>query len=74
MAEYVEQQINESMIVEYHCQDGCQEHFQAEKQVALKSVAETDFIIVILRRVITSQDGNEIVMNKTKPTDLINLR
>ena len=32
LSSFVEQTFNEGCMVEYHCQDGCQARFQAEKR------------------------------------------
>ena len=73
LAEYVEENINESYIVQYRCEDGCQANFQAEKQTMIKTVEETEFIILLLRRSITSQEGVEIVANSIVSTKIVNL-
>ena len=61
MGEYVEEMINDSCIVQYHCQDGCQAHFQAEKRLMLKSANKSEFLIVLLRRSIMTENHVEIV-------------
>ena len=44
--EYVEKNLNDGIIVEYRCEDGCNAQFRAEKRTLLKSVEDTQFLIV----------------------------
>ena len=74
LSEYVEELINESCIVDYHCQDGCGVRFQAEKKSILKSCEDTELIIILLRRAVQGENGNLILDNKTISTDCILLR
>ena len=64
LSDYVEEMLNESSIVEYHCRDGCQVHFQAETRSMLKSVRQAQFLIILLRRSIMTTNGAEIVENR----------
>ena len=61
-------------MVDYHCEDGCREKFQAEKRTVLKSVRETQFLIILLRRSIISEQGHEIVLNRVNSTENIHIR
>ena len=70
----VEESLNDSCIVEYHCEDGCQIKFQAEKRTFLKSVEETDYLIVLLRRTMYGNNANMIVANMINSTERIKLR
>ena len=70
--EYVEELMNESDIVQYHCQDGCQSNFQAENRIQIKSHPE--FIIIILRRSVMAENGLEIVENTFNSTNNISIR
>ena len=63
LSQHVEFYFNESSIVDYYCEE-CEVHSQAEKKLMLKSVNETNFIIIILRRSVLGADGNLIVANK----------
>ena len=74
MGEYVEEMINDSCIVQYHCQDGCQAQFQAEKRFMLKSVNKSEFLIVLLRRSIMTENQVEIVENSIQSTNNLLLR
>ena len=42
LSKYVEELINESSMVQYHCQDGCHGHFQAENRIQIKSCPLSD--------------------------------
>ena len=74
LSDYVEEMINESSIVQYHCQDGCQANFQAETQTMLKSVNQAKFITIILRRSMMTENGAEIVENRIGSIKNISLR
>ena len=74
LSDYVEQTLNDGEVVEYHCQDGCDRRYQADKRTLLKSVKETQFIIVMLRRMIISEYGLEIVRNNINSGENINIR
>ena len=70
----VEEMNNGSCIVEYHCQDGCDAKFQAEKRTVIKSIENSDFLIILLKRTIMTTNGPEINENKVESTDNIRLR
>ena len=72
ISEYVEELINMSSIVQYHCQDGCQSYFQAENRTQIKSNPE--FLIIILRRSIMTENGPEIVENNLESISDILIR
>ena len=74
LSEYVEQTLNDGEVVEYHCEDGCKRRYQADKRTVLKSIKETQFIIVMLRRMIISEYGLEIVPNNINSGEDINIR
>ena len=74
LGEYVEQNLNGSSIVEYNCQDGCKRKFQADKRTLIKSIEQTEFLIILLRRSIATTEGIEIVTNMIQATDNIDLR
>ena len=60
--------------VEYRCEDGCKVRSQAEKHSLLKSVKDTQFITIMLRRSILSEAGLEIVSNKVYADGNIDIR
>jgi hypothetical protein len=72
--EYVEQTLNGYCEVEYHCQGGCNVNCEAENRSMIKTSADTNFIIVILRRVIQGEEGPVIVKNKVNSCDNICIR
>ena len=74
LSQYVEEALNEGCMVDYHCEDGCQKKFQAEKRTVLKSARATQFLIILLRRSIFSEQGHELVLNKVTSTENINIR
>ena len=74
LSNFVEECMTESLIVEYHCQDGCNAYFQAENRRQLKSVNETQFLIVLLRRSIMTEIGPNIVKNKVSATHDLKIR
>ena len=64
LKDLVEKNINDCSIVQYHCEDGCKAHCEADTQSIIRDVNEAQFIIVILRRAIMTEIGIEIVTNK----------
>ena len=72
--EYVEKNLNDGIMVEYRCEDGCNAQFRAEKRTLLKSVEDTQFLIVMLRRSIVSEFGLELLPNNVYPEGAINIR
>ena len=61
-------------IVDYTCEDGCKTKYQAEIKSVLKSGKETQFIIIMLRRSVITENGVEIVFNKVNAEGNINIR
>ena len=74
LSDFVEEMMTESLIVEYHCQDGCNAHYQAETKKQLKSVNEAQFLLVLLRRSVMTERGREIVENKVYATQDLRIR
>ena len=74
LSQYVEETFNEGLMVDYNCEDGCQTKYQAEKRTVLKSVRETQFIIILLRRSIMAEQGIEIVYNNVYAEGNIQIR
>ena len=74
LSDFVEKNMTESLVVQYHCQDGCNAYYQAETRTHFKSVNETKFIIVLLRRSIMTERGPEIVKNKIMATHDLKIR
>ena len=72
--EYVEKALNGGTMVEYRCEDGCNVRSQADKRSLLKSGKETQFIIIMLRRTISSEFGMQIVPNNVYPDNDIDIR
>ena len=72
LGEFVQEQFHESIFVDYKCEI-CKKNSQAEKQLALNSVDETKFIIVLLSRTVPGNEGNIIVSNKIDATHDITL-
>ena len=70
----IEEMNNGSCIVQYHCQHGCQAKYQAEKRTVIKSIENSEFLIILLRRTIMTNNGREIVDNEVESTDNIRLR
>ena len=70
----IEEINNGSCFVEYNCQDGCQTRFQAEKRTVIKSIDDSEFLIILLKRTIMTTNGQEINENKVESTDNIRLR
>ena len=72
---YVEEMLNGFIRVDYKCEDGCNMRRGAEKRMMIKSCQETEFIIIILRRVV--QEGDEspmIVQHNSESIHSINIR
>ena len=72
---YVEEMLNGFIRVGYKCEDGCNMRRGAEKRMMIKSCQETEFIIIILRRVV--QEGDEspmIVQHNSESIHSINIR
>ena len=74
LSEHVEELFHDGTMVDYKCEDGCNTKFQAEKKSVLKSGKETEFIIIMLRRSVLSDNGREIVLNKVDAGDNICIR
>ena len=58
-----------SETVNYHCEDGCKERGLGEKRTTLKSVRDSKFIILILKRAVTSDQGYHLVKS-TEPIEI----
>ena len=71
---HVEKYLNEPTIVEYHCEESRHSKFEAEKRNMIKSIKDTQFIIILLRRTIATQYGIELIENQIKGTDDISIR
>ena len=63
--EFVEESLNGFYKVDYDCNEGCQMKHGAENRSMIKSCKETDFIIIMLRRVIQDESGPIIVQRST---------
>ena len=74
LCDYVEQTLNDGIMVEYYCEDGCKTRFQAEKRTLLKSNKEAQFIIVMLQRTILSENVPQIIFNNIDSQGNINIR
>ena len=74
LSDFVEKNMTESLVVQYHCQDGCNAYYQAETRTQIKSVNETKFIIVLLRRSVMTERGPEIIKNKILATHDLKIR
>ena len=74
LCESVEKMFHDGTIVDYNCEDGCKTKFQAKKKSVLKSAKETQFIIIMLRRSVISENGVEIVFNKVNSEGNISIR
>ena len=70
----VEQLFNGSEIVEHNCKDGCKKKGQGEKRTTLKSIRDTKFIILILKRAVPSENGYQLVENRVNCTEPVELR
>ena len=66
--EYVEKTLNGYDEVDYDCQDGCNVKSEAANRSMIKSCQDTEFLIVILRRVILGEAGPMIVQNSVNST------
>lgn len=75
LSQSVEDNNDVSYIVNYRCENGCNGEYLAEKRTLLKSVENTRFIIVNLRRTIQTMDGHiEVVRNRVISTNGLILR
>ena len=70
----VEKLFNSSETVDYHCEDGCKQRGLGEKRTTLKSVRDSKFIILILKRAVTSDQGYQLVKSKVICTDPVEIR
>ena len=73
LSQYVEKHFNESYFVDYKC-ERCNSKSGAEKQIYLKSVNQTEFIIILLRRSIKGENGPMIVQNKINSVEEVTLK
>jgi hypothetical protein len=72
--EHVEKQLNGYCKVEYQCHDECNVNFEAENRSMIKSCEASNFLIVMLRRVVQGEEGPEIVQNRVNSIDNICIR
>ena len=72
LGKYVEEHFDESTIVDFVC-DECGANFQAEKKLLLNSINEADFITILLRRTVYSDEGNMLVVSKIEAVGDIHL-
>ena len=72
LGQYVEEHFDESTIVDFVC-DECGGNSQAEKKLLLNSINEADFITILLRRTVYSDEGNILVVNKIEAVADIHL-
>ena len=72
--EFVEECFNGVCNVEYHCNDGCNQKNGAENRGTLKCCKDTEFLIVMLRRVVQGEEGLEILQHTVSPGDAIHIR
>ena len=70
----VEEYFNQCELVTKKCDDCCKKLVQAEKRSQLINGAETQFFIVILGRVIYTEDGNQILNNEINSKDDVFIR
>ena len=71
---YLEQLLNEGSTVGVYCEEGCNAFTEKFKRTALTCSDEAKFLIIILTRGIETLDGYQLVNNKVKSTDVINIR
>ena len=74
LSDFVKEMMTKGTIVDYHCQDGCNAHYRAEKKTQLKSVSHAQFLIILLRRTVMTERGPKIVKNKVLATDDLKIR
>ena len=70
--QYVENALNGFVKVEYNCSYGCKNG--AENRSMIKSSEETEFLIIILRRVVGFLESRRIVQNTTDSLHSIHIR
>ena len=69
----VEEYFNIGELVAANC-DVCKNLVQVERKSKLKSISETEFIIIVLGRGIYTLDGYELVEHRTFPTNDVFIR
>ena len=67
----VEEYLNTSSLVGLYCEHFCEKFVQVEKSSKLSSVAETEFLIVVLTRGIETMDGFKMIKHRTVPTNYV---
>ena len=72
--EYIEDYFNGSSSVRFFCENGCNNVVQSKKISTLTRAAETEFIVVILRRAVETLDGFQLNRNRTIPTNDVLIR
>ena len=72
--EYVEEFLNGFCNVDYDCKDGCKQNNGAENRATLKNCKDTEFLIVMLRRVVQGEGGPEILQHTVNPGDALHIR
>ena len=68
----VETTLNGFIKVDYTCNYGCR--IGAENRTTIKNLLETEFLIIILRRVIQDATGRKVVQNMTDSIHSIHIR
>ena len=70
----IEQFFNGAEIVDHHCNEGCKKHGYGEKRTTLKSIKDTKFIILILKRAVFSETGIHLAENNVLCTEPAEIR
>ena len=70
--QYVENMLNGFIKVDYKCAFGC--NIGAENRMMIKNSMETEYLIIILRRIIQDAEGRKIVLNMTDSLHNIHIR
>ena len=70
----VEEHLNTSSLVGLYCENMCEKFVQVEKSSKLSSVAETEYLIIVLTRGVETVDGFQMIRNRTLPTNDVFIR
>ena len=74
LGNYVSEYLNTSDLVGMKCEDGCKQFVEVEKRSRISQSSETEFIIIILNRVMQTQEGYSLIDNKVSAIENVFIR
>ena len=74
LSDHMEEHFNLSSMVGKFCENKCQRFVESEKRSTITSIADTEFIPVILTRAVETMDGFKLSRKKTISTNEVCIR